>query len=179
MNPSARALLVDSLPEDKMRKLVSPTYHSRVTLVSMNVAYLTLPKLQQLVYEAWHVPLSAVDAIHASPPCQYMSRAHHGKKVHYDGVVPVTPAARRDYRVLSHALKLLARISVLHPSVVLSVENPVGKSRHLPIVQRHASLHGWKLIRRADHCMHVNPQFDGSRIFPKKPSSYLLFNVSD
>ena len=98
VDPHARALLVDILPESEMRALIDPAYHSRITFVSdFDVKHLTVHRLQQLVQDAWSVPLAAVEMIWASPQCTYMSRAHHGKKLHYIGNVLWSTEAQCDH----------------------------------------------------------------------------------
>lgn len=47
VNPHARALLIDVLPDSKMRALIDPAYHSRITFVSdFDVKHLSVHVLQ-------------------------------------------------------------------------------------------------------------------------------------
>ena len=92
-------------------------------------------------------------------------------------MMPYSAEAKHGHACLQVVLKVFVKVSALCPAMVLSIENPVGKFRELPVVQRLAAKTGWFLLDRADHCMSVDPALDGERIFPKKPTSYLLYNV--
>lgn len=126
-NPDARAIVVDRLSVAKMRALIPVSYHPRIVFVSQDVGQMSLGRLERIVARAWHVPLAAVDAIHCSPDCTCLSKAHHGQIRHYHGATPLTSSARRDLRDLTHMLALLASVSRLATGITISVENPVGK----------------------------------------------------
>ena len=91
--------------------------------------------------------------------------------------MPYSAEAQHDHACLCVILKVFAKVSALCLAMVLSVENPVGKFHELLMVRRLTAKTGWFLLDRANHCMNVDPALDGEYIFPKKPTSYLLYNV--
>ena len=104
-----------------------------------------------------------------------MSYAPHGKKKHFSGLEPTSPEAIFDFKRLQAVLKLFRKCSMHADRTVCSIENPVSRFRKLPCVIEHGLLPGWRLHARADHCRMASDL--DQRLFPKKPSSYLLFNV--
>ena len=60
--------------------------------------------------------------------------------------MPYSAEAQHDHAHLQVLLKLFAKVLVLCPAMVLSVENPVGKFHELLIVQHLAAKPGWFLL---------------------------------
>jgi hypothetical protein len=72
-------------------------------------------------------------------------------------------------------------LSTLHASnldprhTLITVENPVGRFRDLPIVQTMANKPGWRLYDRADHCSMAD-SLDTAPV-SQKPTTWLVFSA--
>ena len=164
------------LSETELKNLIPTHLHSRITFYGdTNVQDIRFRDLRQMVHDAWDIPISMVDAVHASPRCTTMSRAPRGRgPQHFVGTTPVSAEAIRDLRALKQTLHLMRSLRTFAPSCMLSVENPAkGKFELLPCVLAMRQ-HGFEL-RYADHCMMANDS--DSHIFTQKPTAYLLGNV--
>ena len=175
-DPSARALVVDMLSETELKDFIPSHLHDRITFYGdTNVQDIRFRDVRQMVHDAWDIPVSSVDAVHASPRCTMMSRAPRGRgPVHFVGTTPVSAEAIRDMRALKQTLHLMRSLREYAPACMLSVENPAkGRFELLPCVLQ-MQRHGFQL-READHCMMAGDV--DSYIFTQKPTVYLLGNV--
>jgi hypothetical protein len=87
-NSHCKVLAIDHLPESVVRYFIEPEHQHRVTYVRMDLKDLSFKKLTNLVNLHFGTKVGSVHAIHASPPCETFSDAHHGHNPHRDGMIP-------------------------------------------------------------------------------------------
>ena len=172
----ARVLCVDIMDKDYVAKeLCPPELQDRFEYVHLDVRELSYRTFQNLARDKLHVKVSQLSSVHFSPPCTTYSTAHHGKN-HHRGkhMRPKTKLARDHDRLNESVLEVLKQVSHQSFRTVISVENPLSNWRHMPFVRRLLGSPGW-FERTADHCM---SRREGEEMFPRKRSTWLLFNVS-
>ena len=89
-------------------------------------------------------------------------------------MAPLTEQAMLDDKLCANLCALARQLAAHHPTVCITIENPVSMWQELPMVQGMAALDGWHLVRRIDHCM-MTCALDNS-YFPQKPTTYLTYN---
>ena len=73
---------------------------------------------------------------------------------------------------------VLATLDAHYPHgarTILSLENPLGRFRRLPVVKATAAAPGWCMFT-ADHCS-LASTLDTDPVFPKKPTTWLCKNI--
>jgi hypothetical protein len=176
--PDAYGIAIDVRTEDWMRKHIRTVDQARFTPVSMDVRHLTYDVLDRLTHSVWGVPLSRVDVIHHSPMCESLSSAsRQSHTTHYsDGyTVPVSDVAKYHLACLESVFEVFRRLSDEQYTGVISAENPYSGFHRLAPVRALAARPGWQLIEQADHCSNTC-ELD-KRAYPRKPTTYLLYNV--
>jgi hypothetical protein len=175
-DPHAHCMAIDILSEHRIRRMVPKPYRHRFTYVRMNVSALTPSLLHRLVSEQWGISPTEVDHYHYSPDCTTLSRATHGKDVHYHDGRPISPKARHDYASMVRVLSTLQAAGLDPSHTLVTVENPVGRFRTLPIVQTMSTKPDWHLFDRADHCSMADTA-DNPPV-SQKPTSWLVFSAN-
>ena len=117
--------------------------------------------------------ITQLSTIHASPPCTSYTDAHHGKSPHRYKTKPTSDLARKHDCLNTNLFNVLRQASVHCYCMAISIENPVCIWQYMPFVRQLLNSPGW-FKRTADHCMHRRA---GERMFPRKRSTWLLFNV--
>ena len=175
-DPKAKVLAIDILPYHTVVAHIPTHLRARFSYCQMDIRELDISRLQKVLYDTWSIPIDGVDHWHASIPCQTYSVAHHNDNYHRDGLTPITDKARTHDAILEHTMSLVQTIATHNPHTFISLENPLGLWKYMPAVQSCAQLPNWLLLDAVHYCANTSEK-DGA--FPKKPTSFLFFNVPD
>ena len=175
-DPKAKVLAIDILPYHTVVAHIPTHLRARFSYCQMDIRELDISRLQKVLYDTWSIPIDGVDHWHASIPCQTYSVAHHNNNFHRDGLTPITDKARTHDAILEHTMSLVQTIATHNPHTFISLENPLGLWKYMPAVQSCAQLPNWLLLDAVHYCANTSEK-DGA--FPKKPTSFLFFNVPD
>ena len=177
-SPDAYGIAIDVRDETWMRTHIAQPDQARFTPVSMDVRHVTYDTLDKLTHKIWGVPLTRVDVIHHSPMCESLSSAsRQSHTVHYsDGyAVPESDVAKYHLACLRSVFGVFRRLSDEGYTGIISAENPYSGFHRLEPVRTLAGQPGWQLVEQADHCSNTY-ELD-LRTCPRKPTTYLLYNV--
>jgi hypothetical protein len=176
---NAMVLGIDKMTEEKARSYIPAKFQHQFEYHKMDITDLTPGRLTHLCYNKLKVKAKQISAIHASPPCETYSEAHHGNNPHRNGTSPRTDQdgmlARRHDALNGVVMQTLQDFAAKHSHVQISIENPVSMWKHMPFTRKLLKHKGW-IIRTADHCMHRRNTDD---IFPRKRTSWILYNVNE
>ena len=146
---------------------------ARFTYVKYDLEGITYRKFQNVTRDYLGCKATNLSTVAVSTPCQTYTTAHHGKSPHRYKLRPISETARLHDRLLYSIFDVLRQFSHHAYKTVITAENPLCDFRRMPIIQRLLPTLGW-IERTADHCMHWR---EGEDIFPRKRSTWLLFNV--
>ena len=123
------------------------------------------------------IKVTSLSTVRVSSPCTTYTKAHHGKNLHRYKLVPLQGedgelACQHD-RLLNAVFDVPRQFSNHAYRTVITAENPVCDFQHMRIIRRLLCAPG-SFKRTADHCMHRR---EHEQIFPRKRSTWLLFNV--
>ena len=179
VDPHAQVIAVDILPYETVISFIPPEQRHRFHYLQLDYSALTFERLTVEVQQRWGVPLTAISHVHFSPPCETFSRATHGQTHHRGSDCnPLTDLAKQHDRALAVAVNTITQLVNVHPAVFVSLENPVGMFRKHPLIRALREQPKWQFVR-ADHCSHTSPLLDGDRVFPNKPSHWLVYNLNE
>ena len=172
---TARVGCIDIMEDSTAMNLCPPELRERLEYKKLDVRDLTYRTFQNLVRDKLGVKVSQLSSCHFSPPCTTYSTAHHGKNPHRGKKMRARTKLARDHDALNESVfDVLRQVSNQSFRTVITIENPLSNWRHMPFVRRMLAAPGW-IERTADHCMHRR---EGEGKFPRKRSTWLLYNVS-
>ena len=153
---------------------------SRLTLVKRDLLTWDEKVLEQDIREAWgpDARLTSVTYLHASPSCRTLSTADRSRKHRHKDGSPKSADAKLDDQTCTHVLRVLRRIAIAAPRIIMSVENPYNKNFvNLRCVQDTIAAPGWS-FHVTNYCKVASRAADPGD-WPKKTTCLLLFNVED
>ena len=177
---TCRVLALDVLKEKEIEEETNTwplDFQRRFTYIKFDLRDLTYRRFQNVVRDYLGIKVTSLSTVHVSSPCTTYTKAHHGKNPHRYKLVPLQgedgELARQHDRLLNAVFDVLRQFSNHAYRTVITAENPVCDFQHMPIIRRLLCAPGW-FKRTADHCMHRR---EHEQIFPRKRSTWLLFNV--
>ena len=170
-------------------------FHDRIIYVEYDAAKLTLSELRRLVLKYLNCDLHEVYSVHFSPCCKSYSSADGGwsdyrlpdgapnpdARAHDGSPLP----SRYEYaclwdEIVRTVLHTLDEFVGINPDAIVTVENPTAMFRLHPsvveLIKRPNS--AWRFLE-VDYCKVAHPQFDGDKIFTKKPTDVITHGVHD
>ena len=144
-----------------------------------DVANLTPRELSRITHKHLQARPSDLHHVAYSPMCQTLSKANRERVRHFDSLGhPHSDMAKYHMFCLRRVMTTLTQTYTDPDRTMITIENPIGRFRELPLIRRIASLPHWNM-HVADHCMMRN-SLDGDEVFPKKPTSLLVYgNLPD
>ena len=176
-DPTAEGLCIDIMRHhsaDAHLKKLDHDVRKRIKYVQLDCRHLTYRMFSNLVRDHLGCSVAQLSSVHFSPPCTSYSTAHHGKNPHRKKLKPITKLAHDHDRLIDSVLSILKQVGRDSYRTTISVENPLSNFRHMPKVQNLLRTPGW-FERTGDHCMNRRKN---EPCFPRKRSTWLLFNVS-
>ena len=140
----------------------------------LDVAYLTPSKLREITQTTLHARPEEFQHVSYSPMCETLSKADRKRTRHFTCQGhPHSELACYHMQCLTRVMETLRRTYTDPTRTMITCENPVGRFKDLRLIQSIQRRPGWRM-HTADHCMMRN-HLDGARIFPKKPTTWLVF----
>ena len=153
---------------------------SRLTLIKRDLNDWDEHVLELDICEAWRpdVHLADVTYLHASPSCRTLSTAYRSRKNHHKDGSPKSDDANQDNKTCAHVLRVLCRIAVAAPCIIMPVENPYNKNFvNLKCVQGTLPASG-PSFHVTNYCKVASCVADPGD-WPNTKTCLLLFNVED
>jgi hypothetical protein len=176
-DPTAQVLAIDVLPFEKVISHIPQQHRHRFHYVRMSMADLSTPVLRKLLYDAWSIAPDQLHALHWSHPCETYSEAHHNHNPHRNGLLPISQKAISHDNMLDSMANLLHEIATMHPSILITAENPVGLWQHMTAVQKLSCEPGWRMLPVAHYCANTSTTL-GDGAYSKKPTNFLVYGVT-
>ena len=161
-----------------MQRHVAPKYWRRIDLEEIELARLSVRRLDQDIKQHWGADHGFAPVTHVADghPCTTLSDAYHGPSLHrhWDST-PKSSKAKRDDHMFEHMLHLIEKVLQAMPGALVVNENPRSKAfPRLPGVCRVLGKPGWQLTV-GSHCSNAD-EVDGGP-WPKKHTMYLTFGA--
>ena len=176
LDPQAKLLAIDHMPKPLFKSLLPPELRERIIYYRCDMAKISPSKYRRILRQCLGISPEQLTTAHASPPCRTLSIASRNKEAepHFVENRPNSTIAKADYDMLERTLETIDQCHPAGSNTVISLENPVGRFRRLPIVKSIAARKGWRIFT-ADHCM-LASSLDANPLFPRKPTTWLCRN---
>jgi hypothetical protein len=157
LDPQAKLLTINHMPKPLFKSLLPPELRERIIYYRCDMAKISPSKYRRILRQCLSISPEQLTTAHASPPCRTLSIASRNKEAepHFVENRPNSTIAKADYDMLERTLETIDQCHPAGSNTVISLENPVGRFRRLPIVksiyrsaQRLAHLHGRPLHAR-------------------------------
>ena len=179
LDPTAKLLAIDNLSPTKFRRLLPPHLRnsSRIHYVQRDLTDISPTAYANILHKWQNITPSQVTHCHASPPCETLSIASREKEAvpHYVNGRPNSPLAQQHHHMLANVLHTLHTCHPHRSGTAVTVENPVGRMRRLPIVKHLLRQPGWRTLT-TNHCM-LASHLDTDPTFAQKPTTWLYINA--
>ena len=182
--PDAIVISIDLLERRVALHEVHTHLWARIKYEQLDAIEFTLDKLHSIL-EKLLVHPDDITGIHFSMDCRTYSGADCGTTGYRLPEGTPNPGARRDFyalavyhdKIVTVVMDTIYAFVQLHPTILVSCENPIGMWQHHPSIKRIIETDDqWRLME-VHYCSATDKRWDANRIFTKKPTHLLLYGV--